>query len=38
MENREKELENVVVQKDEEQAIDADNEDEIAIIDQNYNV
>ena len=34
MENREKELENVVVQKDEEQAIDADNEDEIAIIDQ----
>ena len=34
MENREKELENVVVHKDEEQAIDADNEDEIAIIDQ----
>ena len=32
MENREKELENVVVHKDE--AIDADNEDEIAIIDQ----
>ena len=34
MENGEKELENVVVHKDEEQAIDADNEDEIAIIDQ----
>ena len=34
MENREKELENVVVHKDEEQVIDADNEDEIAIIDQ----
>ena len=34
MENRGKELENVVVHKDEEQAIDADNEDEIAIIDQ----